>query len=175
MTVTNKSILLGALFTMFSLSSFAQLCTNSFYNGYWGQWKSHYSELTGTNWFSVYGNYSGFIIYNSYSHPSEYFFKFQINNYTPPTKEDIKFHSKNDIWYEYNGNVEYFINSDYPTIKSALMTHSFPYVENSVENIKRTAYATIKIAPYKDHPKVYNIWFEDVGIAIDLGTMFFKQ
>ena len=41
--------------------------------------------------------------------------------------------------------------------------------------VKRTVQATIKIAPYKDHPKVYNIWFEDVAMAIDLGNMYFKQ
>ena len=35
--------------------------------------------------------------------------------------------------------------------------------------------STIKIAPYKDHPKIYNIWFEDVGVGIDLGTLYFVQ
>ena len=77
--------------------------------------------------------------------------------------------------YEYSGSVEYFINSDWPTIKSSLMTFRFPYVKNKIENIKKTARATIQIQPYKDHPQVYNIWFEDVAIAIDLGNGSFSQ
>lgn len=169
MNYTNRRLLLGVMVTMISLSCFAQLSTNAYYNGYWGEWRKQYFEYSGHTLYNIYGNYSGFIVYDSYSHPSEYVFKFQIDYYNPPTKETIKYHRKNDIWYEYSGSVEYFINNDWPTIKSALMSFNFPHVRNKNENIQKTARATIKIAPYKDHPRIYNIWFEDVAIAFDLG------
>ncbi len=175
MNTTSKTIFLVVIVNLFSLSSSAQLCSNAFYNGYWGEWKKQYDEYTGS-YYKLYGNNSGFIIYHRNSHPSEYVFKFKIDNYTPPSKETIKYHRKNNIWYEYSGSVEYFINNDYPTIKKALSSYNcFPQVENKVENIKKTARATIKIAPYKKHPTLYNIWFEDVGFALDLGSIYFKQ
>lgn len=175
MITVRKNFLLGMILILYSLSSSAQLSTCVYYNGYWGDWKNQFGPISG-NYYQLYGNNSGFIVYGNNSHPSEYVFKFQIDNYTPPTKETIKYHRKNNLWYEYQGSVEYFINNDYPTIKKALTSfYNFPCVCNKTENIKKTARATIKIAPYKKHPKVYNIFFEDVGIAIDLGTLYFKQ
>lgn len=41
--------------------------------------------------------------------------------------------------------------------------------------VKRTTRAKIKIAPYKDHPVVYNIWFDNVGFGINLETSYFKK
>lgn len=175
MNSTIKKNLLGVISIMISLSSFAQISTCAYYDGYWGQWKKHYSEYTGHCSYKIYGNYSGFIVYYSSSHPSEYILKFQIDSYTPPTKDLIKYHYKNNIWHEYSGYVEYFIDSSYPTIKSALKSWTFAFVSNRAESIKKTARATVKIAPYKKHPKVYNLFFEDVAIAIDLGDWRFSQ
>ena len=130
----------------FPLCALAQLSTNIYYNGYWGEWKKQYYTYTKQSWYQIYGNYS---------------------------KEERKNHRKNNIWYEYTGIVEYSVNSDYPTIKDALKSsYTFPCVKNG-DGYKKTARATIKIAPYKDYPQVYNIWFEDVGIAIDLGAQHF--
>ena len=70
---------------------------------------------------------------------------------------------------------QYFIDNDYPTIKEALKIWTFASVSNRDNNIKKTSRATIKIAPYKKHPRLYNIFFEDVAIAIDIGTWEFKQ
>ena len=157
----------------FPLCALAQLSTNIYYNGYWGEWKKQYYTYTKQSWYQIYGNYSGFIIYYSLDHPSEHLLKFQIDSYRTPSKEERKNHRKNNIWYEYTGIVEYSVNSDYPTIKDALKSaYTFPCVKNG-DGYKKTARATIKIAPYKDYPQVYNIWFEDVGIAIDLGAQHF--
>ena len=38
---------------------------------------------------------------------------------------------------------------------------------------KITSKATIKVAPFKKLPKVYNIWYDNVALAIDLGTTYF--
>ena len=158
---------------IFSCYTHAQICTCAYYNGYWGQWEKQYYEYLNSSKINIYGNYSGFIVYKSSSHPSEYIFKFQIDSYVTPSKEVIKYHRKNNQWYEYTGYVEYFINSSYPTIKEALRINSFAEVPNTPSAIKKTARARIQIAPYKNHPQVYNIWFEDVGIAIDLGAQHF--
>ena len=40
---------------------------------------------------------------------------------------------------------------------------------------KRVANATIKIAPYKKHPELYNIWFDDVAIGIQLVYIHFAN
>ena len=102
MNYTNKRLLSGVMVTLLSLSCFAQLSTNAYYNGYWGSWEKQYYEYLRKSKYQLHGNYSGFIIYNNGSHPSEYVFKFQIDNYLPPTKETIKYHRKNNIWYEYH-------------------------------------------------------------------------
>ena len=170
------SAFLLTVFTTFY--AHAQISTCAYYDGYWGEWKKQYTEFlysSNSSYIKIYGNYSGFIVYNTSSHPSEYTFKFQIDSYTIPTKELLKYHRKNNIWFEYTGYVEYFIDNSYPTIKEALRIFGFAYVSNNPSAIKRTAKARIKIAPYKDHPIVYNIFFEDVGIGIDLGTVYFKQ
>ena len=39
--------------------------------------------------------------------------------------------------------------------------------------VKRTCNATIKIAPYKKHPQMYNIWFDGIGVGIDIRYLKF--
>lgn len=168
-----KNFLLLCLFLITSLYVQAQISTCAYYDGYWGEWKKQYYTYSESCRYKIYGNYSGFIVHYNTDHPSKYIFKFQADSYSQPTKETIKYHWKNKTWYEYNGFVEYFIDNSYPTIKSALKTWSFAFITNTSDHVKRTARATIKIAPYKDHPRVYNIYFEDVGIAIDLGRWSF--
>lgn len=154
---------------------YAQLSTCAYYDGYWGEWKKEYYSYTKQSWYDIYGNYSGFIVYFESFHPSTYLFKFQINSYKTPTKDEMKYHRKNNTWYEYSGTAEYFVNSEYPTIKDALKSSGrFPRVKNG-EGYKKTVHATIKIAPYKDHPRLYNIFFEDVAIALDIGNWQFNQ
>ena len=95
-------------------------------------------------------------------------------------KSTIKNHLKNNLWYEYSGTVEYYVTEDYPTIESVLRTFDFPYFNcNSGYNgnpcVKRTAKATIKIAPYKKRPKVYNIYFDNVAVGIYMEDSYFNQ
>jgi hypothetical protein len=150
--------------------SLAQISINSYYDGYWGSWRN-------TSGCSIRGNYSGFIIYASKDHPSQYFFKFQITNYSTPDTNTLKYCRKNNEWLKYSGIVEYFVSESYPTIADVLKKNHFPSkFDSSKEPVaKRTTNATIKIAPYKNHPKVYNIWFDGIGVGIDLNDMSFKQ
>lgn len=146
-----------------------------YYDGYWGEWKPLSIDL--------YGNYGGFIFYNSGDHKSNYVFKFQISNYITPTKKAIRYMKKNNRWFEYEGTVEYWVHEDYPTIKDVFKKFGCPmrfrfesqYSDNKKPTVKRVAKAKIQIAPnfYKNHPRVYNIWFDDVGFGIDLRNNFF--
>ena len=87
---------------------------------------------------------------------------------------------KNELWYEYSGFVEYYVTEQYPTITAILRAFEFPKFNcNSGSDgnpcVKRTARATIKIAPYKKRPKCYNIYFDNIGVAIDMEDSFFNQ
>ena len=120
-------IFLVIIMTM-SLSVSAQISTCSWHDGYWGQWKSHttrYTYIPPSYEYDIYGNYSGFIIYKKGAHPSEYIFKFQANSYSTPDKKTIKYHMKNNLWYEYSGTVEYYVTENYPTIAGYNITSWF--------------------------------------------------
>ena len=159
----------------------AQIQTSSWHDGYWGEWRRHTSRIHPSyNKYKLYGNYSGFIVYNNGDHPSEFIFKFQINtfDFIEPTKKIKKQMIKLNKWYEYSGEVEYYVTEKYPTITAVLRTYGFPYFSNNSGSagnpcVKRTANATIKIAPYKDHPECYNIYFDDVAVAITLDGVHF--
>lgn len=176
-----KKILAFLIFVITANAIKAQIATCSWHDGYWGQWKSHSSSLGARyNDFSLFGNYSGFIIYKKGAHPSEYIFKFQAYSYVTPDKQTIKSHLKNNLWYEYSGTVEYYVTENYPTIAAILKAFDFPYFNcnsGSPGNpcVKRTANAIIKIAPYKKRPQCYNIYFDDIGVGIDMENSYFDQ
>lgn len=161
--------------TSFCVFAQSQIKTCVYYDGYWGSWKGGYMCL--------YGNYGGIIFYQRGTHPSEWQWKFTINNYVTPSKDDIKYHYKNNIWYEYTGTFEYYISDEYQSIKQMFKEYGYPAVNPTIHRVeigetpcvKRTSSATIKIAPYKNHPQVYNIWFDGVGFAIDLQDSYFRQ
>ena len=160
----------------------AQISTNAYYDGYWGEWKDHtigyypysYQE------YSLFGNYSGFVVYKNGGHPSEFLFKFSIDGYWVPTKKEIKEHLKSKEFFKYSGWVEYYVTEQYPTIKAVLKTFGFPcFTKESGKSdnpcVKRLAKAEIHIEPYKKLPRNYNIWFDDVAVAIDLQYLTFNN
>ncbi len=175
--------------SLIAIPSLGQIKISGYYDGYWGEWEDAYifSIYGGFNtvdesfpYLKVYGNYSGFSTYANTDHPSAYMFKFQITNYIAPDKKTRKYHLKNNKWYEYSGIVEYFLKDERETIRDIMTKGSIFGRIPATQSIwpgalKRTVNATIKIAPYKDHPKVYNIFFEGVGVGIDLNTLYFNQ
>ena len=171
-----RRLLLTLFLTIIPYCTFAQLSTCAYIDGYWGKWKPQYFKHSGEVIYDAIGSNSGFTVFSKFNHPSNYCFRFQISSYTPPSKDMIKYHYKNNIPFEYNGYVEYFVSDYHPTIKSALKAVEFVSVSSGDYNSsKRTAKAIIKILPYKKHPKCYNIFFEDVGIGIDLGSWEFNN
>lgn len=188
-----KNILLLVICTLGVTSAYSQATfrTCCYYNGYWGEWKD--------TWVRCWGNYSGFILYSSGDHKSDYYFRFQIDDYTEPSKKEIKKHRKTDTWWTYTGTVEYYISDVYPTFKSCLMDLGHPLTKKDTEDsyytnkklplaraanmrnsgktigfTRVTSRATIKIAPYKKHPNTYNIWIDDVGFGISLNGNSFN-
>jgi len=192
-----KKVLLIALL-LFSVSNLAysqfRLKQCAYYNGYWGTWKQ-------LNDCKIKGNYDGFIIYEDDKHPSDYIFSFQIQGYIPPSKKDIKQHYKTNTWWVHEGYVEYYICDLYPTIVDVLKDngrllrevdlHILDY-DKKLSTLKASKmmkgesftpigytkvrkYATIKIAPYKNAPQVYNIYFDGGGYAIDLNNLKFEN
>ncbi|MCH5307978.1 MAG: hypothetical protein J1E37_07805 [Prevotella sp.] len=163
-----------------------------YYNGFWGNWTEYWTEC--------WGHYGGFMLYGSGEHKSNYYFAFAIDGYRTPSQKEIKEHRKNNTWWTYTGTVEYYISDVYPTLKSCLMELGRPLKQKDTEdyfyqyeklplaratNMRKhgelvgftrvKSKATIKIAPYKKHPEVYNIWVDDVAFAISLNGNFFHQ
>lgn len=134
-------------------------------NGYWGAWQSNFGEV-------LQGTYDEFIIYNHQYHPSNYIMKVKIFGMQVEIDKKIKKKRiKEKRWYEYVGTVEYFTNISYPDFKAQFNLWPSGILapkaaENSSHSNSRSA--TIKIQPYKKNPEVYNIFFEDYGIGIQL-------
>ena len=186
-----------ALFCGVTMFAGINLCF--YYDGYWGDWSS-------PGILEVNGSYNGFVIYDKLvsHHPSDYFFKFNIDNRTPPTKKEIKKSFKSKTWWEYTGTVEYYVCDVYPTFTECVKHLRRPLCINDLDSedyksklsVMRASYlskgksftpfgykkvrsrARIRIAPYSTNlckPKVYNIWFDDVAIGIEFDYCGFRD
>lgn len=151
------------------------------YKGSWSDWQSgnnyhDYAYLSPTddgNTIEAYADGSGLILKTS---GKITYFDFQISNYRSPDKKEIKEHLKSNEWFVYSGIVSYYVNDQYPTAEAIAKNAAFvkpnPRVDQT-PNVKRTANATIKIAPYEKAPYCYNILFDNVGIGISVRGLKF--
>lgn len=185
-------ILLGVILWFISNSMYSQcIGVNYYYQGVWNGWDGN-REM---NKYQLYGNNHKLRVLKGGDRPADFFFRFWITNYTTPDKKDIKKHYKTKTKWIYQGYVEYYVCDVYPTFEDCLRELERPLYET---DIQRTSYqekltmikanqirktgsfspigykkvtkpAEIWIMPYKKYPKVYNIWFDNVGYAIDLG------
>lgn len=137
-------------------------------DGVWDDWKTLWK-------YDVRGSYGEILLYATYNHPSQYVWKFTISNFTKPSKAEIKEHYKNNEWWVYSGTFEYYITDEYPDLRSLLLKKEF--IDPSCHDVnkgqtpcvKKTISATIKIAPYKEHPRIYNLFFGNgLGYAFNL-------
>lgn len=131
-------------------------------NGYWGDW----GGSNGIHKMMFNGSYDRFIIHDNYFHPSEYIMKVVINNFQLDTnKKSKRQRIKNNTWYEYTGTVEYYTELTFQNFGD--LAYTWPQVSwNTSTGKKHIVNAKIIIAPYEDYPKVYNIFFENLGIGI---------
>lgn len=161
----------------FLLASFLFICTFLFaeeasaqeicfcYRGEWSSWRSMYEKSF------RYNDGSGFGLKNS---GGTVFFSFQISNYVAPTKAQRKAHLKSNQWYEYTGYVEYYVSDEYPTAQDIAKANELVIPNaryDATPKVKRRAYATIKIAPYKKNPYCYNLFFDNIGIGFGVQGM----
>ena len=162
------------IFFFSSIYTFAQnpVSMSYYVNGAWGPWKTEWGE-------NIYGNYSCISLHRSGRHPSDFIWRLTIHNfYTPRKTKD---------WIEYDGTIEYYISDQFPNAKSQFLywNDGFcvdPYYHDTSKGdmpcIKKTSNATIRVkfVPYyfKKRAKVYNVFFDGVGMAIDLGNNVFK-
>lgn len=153
-----------------SYSSSAQIKACGYFDGYWSKWANLNAE--------VHGNYDGFIIYLENEGPWEYRFKFTINFMSFPERKQRKKDIKENKWYEFSGIVEYYVTDNYPSIISIFRANKGPMfaplkLKNGQTAKKVKSRATIKIAAFKDRPKTYNIFFDNVALGIDMGNGYF--
>lgn len=147
-----------------------QVCFN--YRGQWSDWvnlSDGYKKIiydVGGVW--KYNDYSGLILKSS---GGIEFFKFQINNYVPPTKKQLKEHRKNNEWFSYQGTVDYYVSDVFPTAEAFCKASGFVVPNprrDETPTVKRHTVCEIRIAPFKKHPELYLIIFDNVGIEISI-------
>jgi hypothetical protein len=145
-------------------------------NSMWGNWQPASERIL--------GNYNDLVIVEGeYTHPSDYYVRITLDNFELIKDTNYKKRLKNNQWYEYTGTIEYF-EIDNPAewhttfedrIKSNIgLSFGAPTANDRDKKgfraIKKPA--IIKIAPYKEYPIIYNIFFDNYGIAIDLTPPF---
>lgn len=170
---TMKRLIITVFITFITISISAQIKRCAYFDGYWSDWKFD-SQI---NW-TIRGSYSGFSIYPKEAGPWDPWFKFTINNFYMPDAKTRKQNVKYGHWYEFTGFVEYYISDDYISAYQLFKSSrgaAFinPKQPDGRPTKKVTSQAKIKIAPYKDHPTVYNIWYDNVGLGIDLNNIYF--
>lgn len=122
-------------------------CT--YLNGYWGDWESFPDYL-----FKIRGNPDNFIGYSASSHPSQYQFKVTVNGFDKSVLKKLK-------EKDYSGSIE--TNGFSRSFVTVL-----PYAPPTDGRNMRTYSARIKVF-YKGHDRyVYNIWFDNVGLGLDI-------
>lgn len=170
-----KRIFLTSCFLFITLFLNAQISLSANVDGYWGGWKK-------CNSLTIQGSYGGFIIYDKKDSPWNWMFKFTINGFYIPDSKNQKQHRKNGTWYEFKGTVEYYISDSYQSAYEAFKNNKGPgfvdadAIQKKGWPVKKvTSNAKIRIQPYDNsRPKVYNIWYDNVGLGIDLGTLYFN-
>lgn len=183
-----KFLLTFVLILIGFLGGYSQVVleTSAYINNHWTGWDNQ-GYLAGSYYR---GNFSARMLYDSrtntfyglkfwsdYDSPHEWCFQFYMDNYVKPDNRTRREHDKNKIWYEYSGYVEYYVSDEYPTIEKVLQHFYFPMVRphGDTVRVKRTARATIKIAPYKKEPTCFNIYFDGVGVGISFSKWPFEK
>lgn len=158
-------IMIAGIFSIESITA-QRACFN--YRGEWSSWSSTPGKVSANS------TYSSITLKTSGG--LEYF-SFWISNYREPSKEERKYHEKNDVWYEYTGWVEYRVNDTYPTALDFSKASQFVVPNpryDETPTVTRKASCKIKIAPYKKHPEVYNVWFDNIGVGVSISGLKFN-
>lgn len=153
---------------MTTSSTYAQWEQTFCYRGDWDTWRPCLGRIY-TN-----STYSKIILKTSGG--LEYF-SFWIPDYQKPSKKELKEHRKSGEWFSYTGIVEYRINDNFPDAETIAKYSMFVIPNPRIDKaptVKRSTRCTIRIAPYKKHPEVYNIWFDFIGVGISIRGLKFN-
>lgn len=162
-------ILLISIFATPKIQAFECMYTSAYVHGVWTNWVTRYSnyewndnDICPMALHNSNNTFVGFRFLLDKNIPWDVCFEVIIENYEKTNKKIRKYHQKNDIWYEYSGWVEYYVTDEFPTIEKVLEYYRFPLIPPKGDSIraKRKAKATIKIAPYKNLPLCFNIYFD---------------
>lgn len=135
------------------------------YKNSWSSWSNVYSTC------SVYNDGSGCALKTD---GGMKYFEFKITDYVAPSKKEIKKHRKSEEGFEYHGTVSYYVNDTYPTAEASAKACNLVKPnprKDTTPQVKRTANAKIIIAPYKKHPEVYYVQFDNIVVGIDIGDL----
>lgn len=171
-----KITLLGICLILSISFSFAQKDNFSiayYIDSMWGEW-----DYVSSYVYNISGSVDDFVIKNSRDHPSNYFLRIKVDNFTIPSRSEYKRRKKKNEWHEYEGTIEYFYRAcDGDNFKSRAKG-GFSYTDPTAYDeggelfnekvLKATKRIVVRIAPFKKHPSVYNIYFDDIGIGIVL-------
>lgn len=160
-----RQIILNIIIIIPTITVAQKACFN--YKGSWSNWELIYGDI------SKYSDGSGYALNSN----GLIYFSFKITSLLPTTKEELKEHLKTGEWIEVNGWVEYYVNDMKPTAADVAKTSYFVIPnprKDKTPNARRMASATIKIAPYKNKPEVYNIWFDGIGVGLDVRGLKFQ-
>lgn len=168
-----KKSILSIILSIVCMVTNAQIRTTACIDGNWTGWSGPSINL------GIRGGYAGFTIGDIWGGEWDPWFRFTIDNFYIPDKETRSQRVKSKTWYEYTGTVEYYVDDDAPSAYACFKEygHDMFVSMRGHENrgIKKiVSRARIKIEPYKEHPKVYNIFYDNVGLGIDLNTVYFK-
>lgn len=164
---TVQIIILTLILSIIPFYASAQWQQAFSYKGDWSPWEKTYGSI------STYTDDSGILLKTP---GGQVYFRFYITNYIPPTKDQIKEHLKNKRWFEYNGVVQYMVNDKYPTAEAIAKRSNFVIPDPRVDetpSVLRTTTCKIRIEPYKKLPSNYNVYFDNIGVAISLKGMTF--
>lgn len=165
-----RRILLLFICALLTIGVHAQIKTSK---GYDGRWISH-NALTVN--YTNNNNLHELTFYPIGDSPSNFLWKF--NFFHIFHEDEIKGHRKISMWFEFPCTFKYYASDEYPTLVSQLAAYGYPMVCPTNHNtqrgqmpcVQKTAKATIRIAPFRKSPTLFEIYVDGMRFAIDLGN-----
>ncbi|MBP3344153.1 MAG: hypothetical protein J6L20_07405 [Bacteroidales bacterium] len=166
-----KRIIITIVFILISSGAFSQNVFrykySSYIDGYWSEWSDEYFKCLHINNFGTV-----LTIFGEHEHPSEYSCKITITNFYIPSKKDMRKIKKSGKFLEYSGYVEYYpwewdkLRTDKDRARD-FVNRGLTKVRNESNKLRKVR-ATISIQPFDNYPRVWNVFFDGVGFAINL-------
>lgn len=112
-----------------------------------------------------------------------YFCKIKIDNFIIPPMKEIRKHIKNNQWYNYDCQVEFFYNVEYPSIEECFANYGGFVVNSKDPNAKkRVVEAKVTLNPHffyagtQQYPNMcLNLWIDNIAFAISYNSnIYFK-